>query len=200
MSVPPPDQIRALPVEPEAEVGDFSSLYRATLVPLREYLARFLGDRSEAQDIAQDAYVKTLVAMRARPVEKPRSYLFTTARRLAMNFQLRRRQRMQPTESSKLDGFIAAGEGPVEQVMSAQDQAAFAEAVLVLPAVCQQVLVLRLHHGLSPAQIGVRLGIAESTASNHLTRAMRLVRDQVAAKNSEPDASRAATAACSHRK
>jgi RNA polymerase sigma factor (sigma-70 family) len=67
--------------------------------------------------------------------------------------------------------------------MAGQDRAVFAAAVEALPPGCQEVLVLRLHHGLPPAEIARRLGLAESTVSNQLTRALRLVRTYVAAQN-----------------
>ena len=35
--------------------SDFGSFYRATLAPLRRYLARMLGNPTDAQDVAQDA-------------------------------------------------------------------------------------------------------------------------------------------------
>ncbi len=54
---------------------DFAAQYRSTLTPLLRYLTRLLGNRSEAQDIAHDAYLRVYPT-----VDKP-----TTARRLAIN-------------------------------------------------------------------------------------------------------------------
>ena len=41
---------------------DFATLYRTTLAPLRRYLARLLGNATEAQDIAHDAYRRSHLA------------------------------------------------------------------------------------------------------------------------------------------
>jgi DNA-directed RNA polymerase specialized sigma24 family protein len=38
---------------------DFAGFYRATVVPLRRYLARLTGNRTEAQDLAHDAYARS---------------------------------------------------------------------------------------------------------------------------------------------
>lgn len=167
---------------PEA-TPDFGSFYRATLGPLRDYLARFLGNRTEAQDIAHDAYLKTYAAMSDHRVAQPRAYLYTVARHLATNFQVRRGNRVQPTESALLEAKAGLTPAPTDSIMAAQDQSLYRAAVHGLPHGCQEVLVLRLNHGLSPAQIAQKLGLSESTVSNQLTRAMRLVRDQLAAQN-----------------
>ena len=47
----------------------FSSLYQATVSPLRRHLARILGNTSEAEDVAHDAYW----ARQARLTKPPRS-------------------------------------------------------------------------------------------------------------------------------
>jgi RNA polymerase sigma-70 factor (ECF subfamily) len=169
-------------VAPEAS-PDFGSFYRETLRPLRDYLSRFLGNRTEAQDIAHDAYLKTYQAMASRPVHQPRAYLYETARHLASNFRIRRGNRMQPTESSVLEFKAGLTPAPTDSIMAAQDQSLYRAAVQALPAGCQEVLVLRLHHGLTPPQIAQKLHLSESTVSNQLTRAMRLVRDHLAAQN-----------------
>src|SRR5882757_7439527 len=94
---PPPEPVRPLPPS-SAPPPDFGAFYLATVAPLRSYLNRFLGNRAEAQDIAQDAFLRTYEAMGAHPVEKPRAFLFVTARRLAINFRLRRENRLRPEQ------------------------------------------------------------------------------------------------------
>src|SRR3954468_24425210 len=91
---PPPDQ-------------DFRSLYQATLTPLRRYLATVLGNQHEAQDIAHDAYLRTYAAMQGQEINHPKALLFTTARRLALNFRIRRGNRMRPEENTVLDRTAA---------------------------------------------------------------------------------------------
>ena len=50
---------------------DFASLYCATLRPLRRYLARLLGNPTEAQDVAHDAYLRAYPSIPDGRVEKP---------------------------------------------------------------------------------------------------------------------------------
>jgi hypothetical protein len=69
---------------PSASAGDYGHFFRATLGPLRRYIARLVGSREEAQDIAQDAYAKVFTVMQDRAVAHPRALLYTTARNLAI--------------------------------------------------------------------------------------------------------------------
>jgi RNA polymerase sigma factor (sigma-70 family) len=161
---------------PSSAPFDFGMLYRETVTPLRRYLARIMGDRDEAQDIAQDAFCRTYRAMQTQPVEKPRAFLFTTARHLASNFRLRRAERMQPTEAAFFESQTDSAPDAAQSAIARQDEESFAHAVLTLPPGCQQILVLRLHHGMSQREIATHLQLAPSTVGNQLARAIRLLR------------------------
>ena len=75
---------------PDSPPRDFASLYRATLSPLRRYLARLLGNTTEAQDVAHDAYLRVYPSVENQTAEKPEALLYVTARRLAINHLKRR--------------------------------------------------------------------------------------------------------------
>ncbi len=122
---------------------DFANLYRATLVPLRRYLARLLGNTAEAQDVAHDAYLRIYRPGEAPPGERPEAVLFTTARRLAINRLKRRSISPFAREPLDTDGAASAGPGVAEQVMARQELKLLEAAVADLPAGCRNVLLLR---------------------------------------------------------
>jgi RNA polymerase sigma factor (sigma-70 family) len=166
-----------MPDEPPAPKRDFASLYRATLTPLRRYLARMLKNPSDAQDLAHDAYRRVYKAMDAEKVEKPEAFLFTTARRLALN-QIKRKQIAPVRDVGGNIIELAASEAPgVERVVMARQEWAQLEAAIgELPTGCRTVLRLCKMEGLSHAEIGARLGIAISTVEKQHARALRLLR------------------------
>ncbi len=158
--------------------ASFASFYSATLIPLRRYLARMLGDYNDAEDLAHDAYIRVYEAMDGRPVERPEAFLFVTARRLALN-QIKRRQGapVQTDDGGKIIEFAAAGGPGVERVVMARQEWARLEAAIAeLPVGCRTVLVLRKRDQLSHEEIGRRLGIAVSTVEKQHARALRLLR------------------------
>jgi len=165
--------------------ASFAQFYRETLLPLRLYLARMLGNRSDAEDLAHDAYLRVYEAMGGQPIGRPAAYLYTTARRLALN-RIRRR-RIAPVQEDDgiriIDFAAAAGPGVPEVVMAQQEWAKLEAAIAALPAGCRSVLLLRKRERLAMAEIGARLGIAVSTVEKQHARALRLLR---AALDDEP--------------
>ncbi len=174
------------------ESRDFATLYRATLAPLRRYLARFLRDPAEAQDIAHDAYLRIYPAEGRRPAEKPEALLFTTARRLALNRLKRRRIAPIVGATAHADLAPAATPGVVQTVMARQELRQLEEAIGRLPPGCRAVLLLRKVELLSHREIAGRLGIAISTVEKQHARALRLLRaalpaDSAAGPATHPD-------------
>lgn len=159
---------------------DFGTLYRATLEPLRRYVASLLGDSSsDAPDIAHDAYLRTYAAMNAGKVTNPKSLLFTAARNLAFTYRTRRAQRMVPTDGATLEAQATAEPATADLVADRDLRANLHEAILALPPGCRQVLVLRNLEGLSYNEIAARLGISLSGVEKQLQRGLRLLHEDM---------------------
>jgi len=156
--------------------GDFDALYRHTVAPLRRYLTRLLGNPSEAQDVAHDAYLRVYPTVEQRPPEKPEALLYVTARRLAIN-RLKRRS-ISPIGTSEFIPETAASPAPdvAQQVMARQELSLLQNAIAELPEGCRTVLLLRKVELLSHREIADRLGIAISTVEKQHARALRLLR------------------------
>jgi RNA polymerase sigma-70 factor (ECF subfamily) len=158
---------------------DFSSLYRATISPLRRYLARLLGNTTEAQDVAHDAYLRVYPSVENNTADKPEALLYVTARRLAINRLKRRSISPEGTAGSADPAHeTTASASPTipQQVMARQELALLEQAIAELPAGCRAVLVLRKVELLSHREIAERLGIAISTVEKQHARALRLLR------------------------
>lgn len=162
---------------PESSRTRFVALYRETLEPLRRHLARMLGNRADAQDLAHDAYARVYEAMDAQDVKRPQAFLFTVARRLAIS-RIRRRQASPVRESDGKVVELTPSEAPgVERVtMARQEWRRMERAIAELPPGCRTVLLLCNDEDLSHADVGAKLGIAISTVEKQHARALRLLR------------------------
>jgi RNA polymerase sigma-70 factor (ECF subfamily) len=177
--------------EPEKESRDFATLYRATLAPLRRYLTRLLGNTTEAQDVAHDAYLRVYPTGTSTTAHQPEAVLYTTARRLAINRLKRRSVSPFSSESSSLETTASPAPGIPQQVMARQELRLLEQAIARLPAGCRAVLLLRKVELLSHGEIAARLSIAVSTVEKQHARALRLLRAAVAdesARSSVPGA------------
>lgn len=168
---PPPEPL------PAATTGrDFATLYRATLSPLRRYLSRLLGNTTEAQDIAHDAYIRVFPTVTTKPTEQPEALLYLTARRLAINRLKRRSISPIHTGPANLDTAASSAPSVEQQVMARQELTLLETAIAQLPPGCRAVLLLRKVELLSHREIADRLGIAISTVEKQHARALRLLR------------------------
>jgi RNA polymerase sigma-70 factor (ECF subfamily) len=164
-----------MPDEPSGQ-RDFAVLYRATLAPLRRYLTRLLGNASEAQDVAHDAYIRVYPAMTEQPPDRPAALLYTAARRLAINRLKRRSISPLAREAFSPETAASSAPGVAQQVMARQELGLLEEAIAQLPEGCRVVLLLRKIELLSHREIADRLGIAISTVEKQHARALRLLR------------------------
>lgn len=180
---------------------DFASLYKATIAPLRRYLTRLLGNTSEAQDVAHDAYMRVFPdPQKPNPEhQQPEAVLYTTARRLAINRLKRRSISPIAPEAAAFDTAASASPGVAQQVMAKQELKLLEEAIAQLPEGCRTVLLLRKVELLSHREIAERLGIAISTVEKQHVRALRLLRAALPAEtarhrnNAAPDAAKEAS-------
>ena len=165
---------------------DFARLYRATVAPLRRYLARLLGNATDAQDVAHDAYLRVYPTLQNRSAQNPEAVLYTTARRLAIN-QLKRRSiaPVVPGEA-RVEAAVSRAPGVAQEVMARQELRALEQAIAQLPEGCRAVLLLRKLELLSHREIAQRLGIAVSTVEKQHARALRLLRANLAAAYASP--------------
>ena len=162
--------------EPPQNGRDLASLYRATIAPLRRYLTRLLGNTTEAQDVAHDAYLRVYPDGEKPRADQPEAVLYTTARRLAINRLKRRSISPFSHDATPVETAAATGPGVAQQVMARQEMRLLEEAIAQLPEGCRAVLLLRKVELLSHREIADRLGIAVSTVEKQHARALRLLR------------------------
>lgn len=159
---------------------DFASLYRSTVGPLRRYLARLLGNATDAQDIAHDAYLRVKPTVDQQRAQNPEALLYTTARRLAINQLKRRSVSPVSTTAARADHAASPAPGVAQQVMARQEWQQLEQAIAQLPEGCRTVLLLRKLELLSHREIAGRLDIAVSTVEKQHARALRLLRANLA--------------------
>jgi RNA polymerase sigma-70 factor, ECF subfamily len=138
----------------------FAQWYQRLVASIR----RRLGDGDDAEDVAQEAFVRLL------DEEAPfnaRAWLFTVARRLASDRQraARRHERLALLHSADPDSLDPA-------VERAESVAAVREVLAALTERERQLLLLH-HDGYSYREIAARIGVSPASVGSLLTRAHR---------------------------
>lgn len=176
----------AFAAEPPAPGRSFRRFYEETVAPLRRYLARILGSITEAQDVAQDAYVKMHAVMEEKQLERPQAYLYITARRLAID-ELRRRRNdpLHRQFGDALEGVLSEAPGIERVVIARQELTQLLGDVEALPPGCRAVFLLGRMENLTHQQIAEKLGLSCSTVEKQHARALRLLRKARVARADE---------------
>lgn len=141
---------------------------------LRRYLGRYLGRAEDAEDVAQESFVRVLEAAAKGEIRYPQAYLYRTARNLAFNLRARKFNQMEDSleDSAAPDVMDDSEVGPEARVMAQRHFELFCRVAASLPPQCRQVLVLRKVYGFSQQEVALRLDISVSTVEKHLAKAL----------------------------
>ncbi len=148
---------------------------------LISFLRRRLKVPDDAQDIAQEAYIRMMKYEGARDIESPSSMLFRIAANIAIDHG-RSAQRRYASAHVDIDSVHLVGEQQpsAERTAAAQQSLdLLAAAIEDLPTKCREVFLLSRVHGLTYPEIASRCGISVKMVEKHISHALLLWLDRV---------------------
>ena len=176
--------MRAVP-DPQPETyrpgsrEDFDRLYRSAYPRVFRTLIAILGDPTEAEDCAQDAFVQAFQAWRRwRPDAPAEAWIHRIAVNRAISYRRRARLRSVGELLRRL-GRPAGGRDPAEVAV----QPDVLTALRSIPPKLAAAIVLRHYHGYNNREIGAALGVSERTVGTRLRQAgerLRAILDESA--------------------
>ena len=141
---------------------------------LKRYIARFIHDSHEIEDVSQEAYLRAFVAEKERAIEQPKSFLFRIAHNLAMTTLTKKSRRLTDfIEDSESPDVVGQEQAVESEVIASQSVAIHCEAVAELSPQRRRVYLLRKVYGKSHKEIAAHLDITVSTVEKHLIKATR---------------------------
>jgi len=151
---------------------------------LKAYLRTAFPAVRDVEDVMQESFLRVWKARAVGPINSAKAFLFTVARRLALN-TLRRERRSPIVAVTDLSRLFALDDGPDAAALAAthQEIELLVDAVSLLPARCREIFVLRRLQGVPQKEIAERLGLSEQTvqvqASRGLHRVSQYLRNRV---------------------
>ncbi len=125
----------------------------------------------------QEAYVRLCQVEDPADIRTPHSYLFKTARNLALDFVKRSETRLSDSLEELLDGQLPQVErstdATFEEVANDEEFSQFCDAVRHLPLQCRRAFVLKKVYGYSQKEIAREMGISENTVEKHVALGLR---------------------------
>jgi RNA polymerase sigma-70 factor, ECF subfamily len=140
--------------------------------PVIRLIARIVGDHAQAEDLAQETFVKAFRNLSAfDPTRRLSSWLFRIAHNTAIDAVRGARPNVVPLESLPSNGpSVPPGADPVEQQALGD---AIRQALAGVRPDQRAAITLRYEEGLSFDEIAQILQIPASTARSHVHRARK---------------------------
>ena len=141
---------------------------------LKSYLRGSFPSVHDVEDVVQESYLRVWRARAAEPIKSARAFLFTIARRLALDVVRHRRNSPIDVVPDLAALRVVEDKADLVAVVSAQEEdALLVEALATLPPRCREIIVLRKFQNLPQKEVASRLGISEFTVQEQVYRGLR---------------------------
>ncbi len=175
MVTPPPSDESLMDAWMHGDAEAFGALLQRHGRAIKAFAFRMLRSDGEAEDVVADTFVRVATST-WRPTGSARGWLFTIARRLCLDV-LRHRRTLRAAVPHLVELDWGAPTPNPEARALLQEQASWLEAGLArLPEEHREVLLLRMVHGLSAAEVAAVLGLAEDQVHSQVSYARKRLR------------------------
>lgn len=142
---------------------------------------RLAGDKDDAQDIAQEAYLRAFQSFeKFRNESSFETWIYRVASNCAYSYLVKRNKT--PGLYSNLESIAGVTESPEELVSRKSQHSELLQAVSQLSYDLKIVVTLKDIYGLSHSEIASRLNISRTAAKVRLHRARKALKDFLMAK------------------
>ncbi len=167
----------------------FSALVRRYQTRVVAHVARMVGSREDALDLAQEIFLKVFQALdRYNPEFKFSTWLFRIAGNAAIDHLRKRRPRTVPLEIADPESRTgvsaieheSAGLDPYGELRNVERGEAISKAIAELPLEFRELITLRHFGGLSYEEIARLKNMPLGTVKNKLFRARVVLKERLA--------------------
>jgi RNA polymerase sigma-70 factor (ECF subfamily) len=170
--LPPTPEVSSWPETP----GDkwFAEEVRPHEAALRGFLRQSFPAVRDVEDVVQESYLRAWKTRAVQPIRSMRAFLFTVARRVALNIVDRQNNAGTITVGDLTSlPVLSDRPGVAEHVSQEEHLSLLVEALATLPARCREVTVLRKLQCIPQREVALRLGISEKTVEEQVARGLR---------------------------
>lgn len=160
----------------DGDVAQLGTLFERYHVPLFDFLVRMTGDRTAAEDLVQDIFMRVLKYRSTfRDAGSFETWLFRIARNARADY-FRKRQSNEPLVEKNFER-PDAGPGPATQCEVDREHVRLRRALMLLREDKRELIVLARYQELKYEQIAEVLGIEVGAVKVRVHRAIRELRD-----------------------
>jgi RNA polymerase sigma-70 factor (ECF subfamily) len=161
------------------EVDAFGEIVRRYQVSVFNVCYRLLGERRDAEDLAQEAFLRAYQRLRSYDEERPFGpWVRQVAARLCLNYLERPAPSSFPLDEEN-DWPAATGEQPEAQARKREREQTIRRALVALPAKQRTAVELRHFQEFSYEEIAVAMGLPLSDVKSHLFRGRKALAEKL---------------------
>jgi RNA polymerase sigma-70 factor (ECF subfamily) len=165
-----------------------AALFRTYHAPLVRFLTRRLGDRDQAEELAQETFVR---ALRQETIASERSWLFAVASNLLRDEARRAARERARHERIRVEAESDPPAEPVPTSIERAEERALARQALEMLAERDRDALLMREEGLGYEEIAEALGLSVGSVGTTLSRARRRLMEAYESLQQERSAERA---------
>jgi len=157
------------------EGQNFERLFRDFFPPLMAFARKILGDEDDAREVVHQVFINLWEKRTEVDLSSSlKSYLFTSVHNRSLNV-IRDRKKFSTEEVPDV-----AGDWDVSaQIESMELEEKIRESIASLPEKCREIFELNRFSGLKYSEIASQLGISVKTVENQMTKALKILREQL---------------------
>jgi len=165
----------------------FTQLVERYKDPVYNLAYRMLGNQTEAEDVAQETFVKAYTQLATyRDTHKFSTWLLSIASHLAIDLLRRRRFIALPLEDAPVVEWMPdVGAGPEETALQGEQHDEMQQLLRRLPEKYRSVVVLRYYQDMSYEEIAAALHLTPALVKARLHRARELLARELREQSGE---------------
>ena len=141
---------------------------------LKAYLQKSFPSIRDIEDVVQESYLRVWKNRAAQPIRSAKAFLFTVARRVALDLVRRdRRSPFVPVKDFEELFVLDRTSNASEAADSVQEIELMVAAIDSLPTRCREIFILCQVEGHSQKLVAARLGISENTVAVQSARGLQ---------------------------
>jgi RNA polymerase sigma-70 factor (ECF subfamily) len=160
----------------------FERVVRFYSTKIYNFAFRFVFDRDEAQDLAQEVFLRLFVKLREFDAKRPfRPWLYRLAANTCINATRGRRRRPAPEDPDRVEQLKTDGRtrDPGQEAARRDEVVVLQQAVARLPEDYRTVVVLRYLEDMSCQDVAEALDLPLGTVKTWLFRAREMLKERL---------------------
>jgi RNA polymerase sigma-70 factor (ECF subfamily) len=168
------------------DTAAFRLLVEREEAPVIAICRRILGNEAEAEDVAQEAFLRAYRSLATYRADGPfAAWIARIAARQAVQRLVKRQPALELDETSGAAVASVTGDEPEASALAGEQRAAVRQAVAALPRTQRDVIALRFFSELSLEEIAQTTGTPVGTVKSRLHRGLASLRESMPSRSEQ---------------